>query len=511
MNLIQRMGAALTRKRADGPGLYAPGGIGGWWSVFQSGGRESGQVNLNDGERLQNNVGVVHVAVSRIAEDISTLPVHVERARRGGRWEEEPTHPLARLLDNPCQAHDGVSLRHVMQQHLSLLGRAALLVVDGVNGEPRELHVLYPHLLDAVPDPTGFISQYRYRTLNGQQLYFPPFTARPDASGLGVLEVRIPDPVNPYAGSSAVQAGANSITLDAEVRAYARFYFANNAMPGGVLESDQPYPGVDAAAALRESWNETYQGMYNSGKVAPLWGGLKLRSIAPAFKDLAFPEITKASRQDILMHFGVPGPVVGYTDTGALGADTFSAAQAVYQAQTLDPHRKRMERLFNRLSVRFPGVRVRIESPVEEDLAALEKRQLDELKTGAISREEYRAARGYEPDGQPNVWMVPGSLNIRHDLKPQDAEPPPEDQPPDEPPSPARYRQMWAEEYRLLKNAPDPQAAARTAQERWEALGSDVAARAMQHRRAALTASGGDLALAYEALKAEAKALYVPT
>lgn len=507
---LRRKGAAQT--------LYAPAGSGGGWaSVFNLvGGRASGRMRLSPTEQLAENAGVVHVAVNRIAEDISALDVRVEVQKRGKGWVHDETHPLALLLASPCTAFDGTELRHVLQQHFSLLGKAALLVVDGTGGQPRELHLLYPHLLEPLPDPVTYVSAYRYSTLNGRQLYFPAFGARADPSGVTVLEARVPDPASPYAGNSAVQAGGHSITLDAEVRAYARFYFANNAVPGAVLESDQAYPGPAAAATLRDNWNETYQGMYNSGKIAPLWGGLKLRTIAPAFKDLAFPEITKATRQDILMHFGVPGPVVGYTDTGALGADTFRAAKAVYQSQTLDPHRKRLQRMLNRLAARWPGCRVVIESPVEEDVAALEKRQLDELKSGGISREEYRAARGYEPDGQPNVWFMPSSVQVRHDLEPVEASPelpPPQDPPPDDTEDTAaraaRYRARWAAEYRALRDAA-PEARAELPGElhaRWAAEGQPLADLAARLRADALATSGGDLHLAYEALKAEARAL----
>ncbi|UWX64188.1 phage portal protein [Deinococcus rubellus] len=517
---VQTVSSALRRKGNAG-GIYAPAGSGGWGTLFSFSGignRATGQVQLNESERLQNNVGVVHTAVLRIAEDVSSLKVTVEISKRGGRWVADPQHPLQQLLTQPVPWAEGTELRHVLQQHLCLLGRAAVLVVDGTHGQPRELHLLYPQRLDALPDPVNFISQYRYQGLGGMQQYFPAFTTKPDPSGLSVLEVRIPEPTNPYGGNSAVQAGSNSITLDSEIRAYARFYFANNAVPGAVLESDQAYPGPVAAQAQKDSWNEQYQGVYNAGKLAPLWGGLKLKSIAPAFKDLAFPEITRATRQDILMHFGVPGPVLGYTDTGALGADTFSAARSVYQSQTLDPHRKRLERFFNRLATRWPGCRVVIESPVDDDLARLEKRRLDETGAGLLSRKEYRAAAGYEEDGQPDVWTMPRGTQVYHGLAPEDiAEPVAGETAPAEAQAPpedkgavaARYRTLWASEYRRLKHASEterPHLPAEFAQ-RWAAEGESLATLAGELRLAALNRSGGDLAKAYEALKAEASAL----
>ena len=166
---VSTVSSALRGKGSAG-NLYAPNGVGSWQSVFQVGNRATGQVRLTEQERLQSNVGVVHAAVNRIAEDVSSLTVTVETYQRkqgGSKWLPDETHPLNALLDNPCAALDGVSLRHVLQQHLCLLGRAALLVVDGTGGVPAELHVLYPQRLDAIPDPVTFIAGYRYLSLSG--------------------------------------------------------------------------------------------------------------------------------------------------------------------------------------------------------------------------------------------------------------------------------------------------------------------------------------------------------
>jgi HK97 family phage portal protein len=521
LSIFSRAAATISgglRRKGSSGNLYAPGGVGGWTSLFQTGGRASGQVRMTELERLQSNVGVMHAAVNRIAEDISSLQIKVQTFQRkqgGSKWVDDDTHPLNNLLEHPFRGTDGASLRNVLQQHFSLLGRAALLVVDGTGGIPAELHILYPHRLDANPDPVNFISEYRYTSLSGQQQFFPVFETRPNPRGVGVLEVRIPDPMNPYAGNSSVQAGSNSITLDAEVRAYGRFYFANNAMPGAVLESDMPYPGVDVARALKESWNESYQGGYNAGKIAPLWGGLKLKSTAPAFKDLAFPEITKATRQDILAHFSVPGPILGYTDTGALGADTFKAAKMVYQSQALDPHRKRLQRMLNQIAQRWPNCRVTIESPVEDDLTAVEKRELEEYQAGILSRSEYRIRRGYEPDAQPEIWVMQRGAQVYHGLRPEDMAEPVAGEDPNAVPDPnappdtktpeakrelaSRIRSIWAAEYQQAK-------AGAFREDLWAQL-PDLAPHAALMRERAMQVAGGNLALCYEALKAESKTL----
>ena len=62
-------------------------------------------------------------------------------------------------------------------------------MVDGTGGEPRELHLLYPHRLTAIPDPVNFLSAYRYQGLNGFQQDFPAFETRPNNRGIGGYQV----------------------------------------------------------------------------------------------------------------------------------------------------------------------------------------------------------------------------------------------------------------------------------------------------------------------------------
>ena len=115
---VSTLSASLRRKGTSG-NIYAPGGVGGWTTMIQGFGRSGGQVRMTESERLSQNVGVVHTAVNRIAEDVSSLKVSVQtwqRQKGGSKWVDDPTHPLALLLEAPYRALDGASLRHVMQQ-----------------------------------------------------------------------------------------------------------------------------------------------------------------------------------------------------------------------------------------------------------------------------------------------------------------------------------------------------------------------------------------------------------
>lgn len=498
-NIFQRAISAVRGERSSAPLYPQTGTGGGGWSSIFSGTRSHGVPRLNEQQRLEQNVGYVAIAAHRVAEDVSHLRVTVEVLKRGGRWVPDPAHPLQRLIDYPTEYLSGAELRYLLVTHRLLLGRMAALVQSG--SAPEELHPLYPHLLELQPHPTEFVSGYRYRAPGGHQQLFMPYRPSGPLHEHSVLETRVMGPADPYSTMSPVQASANSIAVDNEVRAYARFYYANNAMPGVVLESDQPHPGADKAGAMKAAWNDTYQGMFNAGKVATLFGGLKLRATAPAFKDLAFPETTRATRNDILAAMGVPAPILGISEPGALGAEVFRAAKEVYQSTTLDSHRRALEGLYNQLARRWPNTRVVIESPVEDDLEALEQVRQWQVGQGIITRGEYRAGAGLEDDGHGELWLVAGTwqptLETAVETTPE-PEPTATDTGGVDPEitraRASRYRAAFAAEYRAAKrNEPLP--------DLWADESQDVREAATRLRSAALERA--DLVTAYEALKSE--------
>ena len=64
----------------------------------------------------------------------------------------------------------------------------------------------------------------------------------------------------------------NAIGLAMAAEEYGSRFFSNGAAPAGVLE----HPGViKDVSKLRESWNETFGGIRNAGKVAILEEGVR--------------------------------------------------------------------------------------------------------------------------------------------------------------------------------------------------------------------------------------------
>lgn len=470
------------------------------------------RVQFTETEQLRSNLGWVRTATHRISSDVSALEVSVEVKSRDGEWKRDDTHPLARLLAKPNDNENGPTVRFALQQHGLLTGRMCLMVTDGTRGEPADLEVIPPP--NCVPERTPGTRDMQFRvTLDtGKTVVLRPFDTRPDALGVTLLESKVPhpDPMQSlWRGNGALAGAGWSVELHNEIQAYSTYFFRNNAVPGAVAESPDAYPGKDKADAQRDDFNEKFQGVINAGKVGFLWGGLKLRVLAPEFKSLDYPALNNATRDDILGHFGTPASLFGVKAAGNLGGNASENETKIYQQFTLESHRLRLQAMLNALAARFgDNVRVVIETAVAEDRKALETRWLREYQSGILSRLEYRERLGYHDD-KIDGYVLPRNLVFVEKLEALPA-------PPAQPPTPAlpapqedaarvwqdRFRAAFAGEYRRVRDTSLERrdVLIRDLDVEWKRLHPDLAPVAARMRAYALE-NGATLVDAYEALK----------
>lgn len=404
MGLGTRVRHALAALR--GASIYPDPG-GGGISLFGSSRNGVNQI-YSDDKLLQFNFGWVNAAVMRRANDISTLAVTVELLdKKSNKWRSAPDDPLQRLIARPNAHMTVVDWLSLCEQSAALLGKVTWLIVENPSsGMIEEVHMLLSERVSPIKHRSEFVVGWEYKPLSGDKLIFDNYDPRrPSPDGVSVYQYRVPTILNPYGGNSTVQAAGNSIGLDTEIRAYAKYFFQNNATPATILETDKPYPGVVKARQIREDWEAAYQGAARAGKTAVGWEGLKARTLSPPFRELEFPALARASKMDVLDHFGVPSIILGNDDTGNLGGDATNARRHIYQKHTLNPSRIRHQQALEMLRMRYDErvnrrrtSRVRVESPVEEERRLTWESDKWEYENAIITRGEYRDRRGYEQD-----------------------------------------------------------------------------------------------------------------
>ncbi len=109
-------------------------------------------------------------------------------------------------------------------------------------------------------------------------------------------------------GYSPIAMAKNAIGMAIACEEYGAKFFAHGAAPSGVLE----HPGtLKDPSRVRESWQATFGGSSNSGKVAVLEEGMKYTPISVPPEQAQFLETRKFQINEIARIFRIPPHMVG--------------------------------------------------------------------------------------------------------------------------------------------------------------------------------------------------------
>lgn len=114
---------------------------------------------------------------------------------------------------------------------------------------------------------------------------------------------------HPLVGISPLHACSVAAAQGLAIQGSSRAFFANNAIPGGILTA----PGKisdDTAKRLKESWQENYSGR-NSGRVAVLGDDLKFQQMSVPAEDAQLVEQLKMTAEMVCACFHLPGYKIG--------------------------------------------------------------------------------------------------------------------------------------------------------------------------------------------------------
>src|SRR5678810_79187 len=161
------------------------------------------------------NVGTLYSIVNRTSTAVASTCWHLYRKQRPGQQNQERAevfdHLALRIWNNPNEFFDGTEFRETIQHHVDLTGESWWVI--GCNPAatiPLELWPVRPDRMLPVPSPTNFLSGYIYLGPKGERVPL----------GLDdVIQIRVPNPLDPYRGMGPVQsvlADLDSIKYSAE-------------------------------------------------------------------------------------------------------------------------------------------------------------------------------------------------------------------------------------------------------------------------------------------------------
>ena len=300
------------------------------YSFFMGGTSSGKRVN----ERSAMQMTAVYSCVRILSEAVASLPLHVYRNTDTGT-EKATDHPLYTILhDEPNPEMTSFVFRETLMTHLLLWGNAYAQIIRNGKGEVIALYPLMPDRMSVDRDENG-------------QLYYEYLVSSDDAPVNKKSIVRLsPSDVlhipglgfDGLVGYSPIAMAKNAIGLAIATEEYGSKFFANGAAPSGVLE----HPGtIKDPNRIRESWQQTFGGSQNSGKIAVLEEGMKYTPISISPEQAQFLETRKFQINEIARIFRVPPHMVGDLEKSSFS--NIEQQSLEFVKYTLDPWVSRWE------------------------------------------------------------------------------------------------------------------------------------------------------------------------
>lgn len=259
----------------------------------------------------------VLAAVRFKAEAVAVCTPQAFRHLSGNRREAAPDHYLQRLLRKPNAWQTGFEWSHLMVVWLSTWGNAYNRIKPGLSSFAGQLWPLHPSRMRVVD-----------QAADGSLIY--------EHTPIGKPKERLSqDQVHHYRGLSldgfegakTYQLIRNIVGIALAVERHIGTFLRKGTRLSGVLTTELPM-SAEVQARAEASWNASFGGPDNTGKVAMMGGGLKFAPVTADHQKAQLMELQYHEVEQALMALGVPGVVVGYQGDKA---STYASADAFFE------------------------------------------------------------------------------------------------------------------------------------------------------------------------------------
>lgn len=258
--------------------------------------------------RAMGAVGTLYAIVNRTTTAVASVPWRLYRKARSGKPEdrsEVTRHAALDLWARPNPWMPRQEFVEVFQQHIDLTGESEWVIATDPRAPsiPLELWPVRPDRIEPIPDAKEFLVGWNYLEPSGRKLEL----------GLDqVIQIRMPNPLDPYRGLGPVQAMLVDIDSARYSAEWNRNFFRNSAEPGGIIEVDKRLSDIEFDE-MTTRWAEQHKGVANAHRVAVIEQG-KWVDRKYTMREMEFTELRRLSRDVILEGFGFPRVMIGVVE-----------------------------------------------------------------------------------------------------------------------------------------------------------------------------------------------------
>lgn len=298
--------------------------------------RNNAALPADDAFEAYGSVGTLFAIVSQLTNAVATAEWHLYRrtsVRDKKKRQEVLGHGFSLIWDKPNPFYTGRFFVEAAQQHFELIGETDILLVD-VGGIITEMWPIRPDRLKPVKHPTEYLVGWIYCGPDGEEV-----PLRVDQ----ILQIKSPNPSDPYRGMGAVQTILTEIHTAKYAAEWNRNFFINGAQPGGIISLD--YRMTDKEfEEFQARWESQHRGVSNAHRVGILERA-KWQDTHYTMNDMQFVELRNLPRELIREAFAFPKPMLGTVDD--VNRANSDAAKEIMSEQHVKPRLDRWKDAIN--------------------------------------------------------------------------------------------------------------------------------------------------------------------
>ena len=356
---------------------------------------------------------IIMSCVNWIARSFVETPIVVmEQANSGGKPIISRRHPLARLLDIPNPGYDGGLMIKTTVASLVLTGETFLLPIYSRSGQILELWYAPSNTMDVKSTPAKFVDYYEY-TPGAQKIQLAPDEVIHLRMGLNEK--------NLARGESPLWPVLREVLTDDEASKFTTTLLNNMGMIGIlVTPEDEGIVSEEDAQKTRDYLEDRFTGR-GRGRPAVMRTRVRVQNLSQDPQHLSLTALRRIPEERITGILGVPAAVAGMgagLDSTKVGATLKELERQAWRNGVIPIQTLIAKQLTNQLLPAFESNQERFwvtfdrsRVPELQEDRKVQTEVLDRrLRSGGITRAEYREELEYEVNPEDDVFIMPANM-----------------------------------------------------------------------------------------------------